>query len=108
MENSEVAGVFDRIADILEILGENAFRIRSYRNGARSVRDLSQRVADLADKGGDLEELPGIGQSLAAKIHEILKTGTCRTLEDLKKKVPPHLPDLMEVKGLGAKRAKVI
>jgi len=108
MENAEVAAVFDRIADILEILGENAFRIRSYRNGARSVRDLSQRVADLVLEGADLEQLPGIGESLAAKIHEILKTGTCRTLEDLKEKVPPHLPDLMEVKGLGAKRTKVI
>ena len=108
MENSEVATVFDEIADILEIQDENAFRIRSYRNGARAIRDLPERVADLVAAGKVLMDLPGIGKSLSEKIHEILETGTCRTLEDLKKKVPAHLTDLLDVKGLGAKRAKVL
>jgi DNA polymerase (family 10) len=108
MENTEVAAVFDEIADILEIQGENAFRIRSYRSAARTIRDHAERVEDLAAEGKDLRALPGIGESLAEKIHVILKTGTCPTLEDLRKKIPPHLTDLLKVKGLGAKRAKLL
>jgi DNA polymerase (family X) len=108
LENSQIAAVFDRIADVLEIQGENAFRIRSYRSASRAVGDMAERLADLAAAGRDLEELPGIGKSLAAKIHEILATGTCRTLEDLRRQLPPHLPDLLGVKGLGPKRVKVL
>ncbi len=108
MENAEVAAVFDEIADILEIRDENAFRIRSYRNAARAIRDHAERMEDLAAGGADLTELPGIGKSLAEKIHAILSTGTCPTLEDLRKQIPPHLTDLLRVKGLGAKRAKLL
>jgi DNA polymerase (family 10) len=108
MENAEVAAVFDQIADILEIQGENAFRIRSYRNAARTIRDHAERMEDLAAGGADLTELPGIGKNLAEKIHAILATGTCPTLEDLRKQIPPHLTDLLRVKGLGAKRAKLL
>jgi DNA polymerase (family 10) len=108
MQNSQVAAVFDEIADILEIQGENAFRIRSYRNAARTIGDLPDRLADLVAAGKDLTELPGIGKSLAEKIHEILSRGTCATLEDLRKQLPPHLTDLLRVKGLGPKRAKML
>jgi len=108
MENAEVAAVFDQIADILEIQDENAFRIRSYRNAARTIRDHAERMEDLAAGGADLTELPGIGKNLAEKIHAILATGTCPTLEELRKQIPPHLTDLLKVKGLGAKRAKLL
>jgi DNA polymerase (family 10) len=108
MENHQIAEVFEEIADILEILGENTFRIRSYRNGARAAGDLPERLADLVDQGKDLTELPGIGKSLAEKVHEILRTGTCRTLQDLRAKLPPHLTDLLKVKGLGPKKAKAL
>ena len=108
MENAEVAAVFDEIADILEIRGENAFRIRSYRNAARTIRDHAERMEDLAAGGADLTDLPGIGKSLAEKIHAILATGTCPTLKDLRKQIPPHLTDLLKVKGLGAKRVKIL
>jgi DNA polymerase (family 10) len=108
MENAEVAAVFDQIADILEIQDENAFRIRSYRNAAGTIRDHAERMEDLAAGGADLTELPGIGKNLAEKIHAILATGTCPTLEDLRKQIPPHLTDLLKVKGLGAKRAKLL
>jgi DNA polymerase (family X) len=106
MENSQIAAVFDTLADLLEILGENAFRIRSYRTAARAVGGRADRLADLVAAGKDLTELPGIGAGLAEKIHEILASGTCATLEDLRKKLPPHLPDLLRVKGLGPKRVK--
>jgi DNA polymerase (family 10) len=108
MENAEMAAVFDQIADILEIQDENAFRIRSYRNAARAIRDHAERMEDLAAGGADLTELPGIGKSLAEKMHAILATGTCPTLEELRKQIPPHLTDLLKVKGLGAKRAKLL
>ena len=108
MENSQVAAIFDKIADILEIQGENAFRIRSYRNAARGVGDLADRLEDLAAAGKDLTELPGIGESLAEKIHEIIAGGTCKTLEDLRRQLPPHLTDLLKVKGLGPKRARIL
>jgi len=108
MENAEVAAVFDQIADILEIQDENAFRIRSYRNAAGTIRDHAERMEDLAAGGADLTELPGIGKNLAEKIHAILATGTCPTLEELRNQIPPHLTDLLKVKGLGAKRAKLL
>jgi DNA polymerase (family 10) len=108
MENRLIAAVFEEIADILEIQGENAFRIRSYRNAARAVGDMTERLEDLAAQGKDLTELPGIGESLAGKIHEILRTGSCQALNDLRKKIPPHLTDLLRVKGIGAKKVKVL
>jgi DNA polymerase (family X) len=108
MENTQIADIFTEIADILEILGENAFRVRSYRSGARAVADLSDRLADLAAAGKDLTEIPGVGESLAGKILEILKTGTCARLEELRKQLPPHMTDLLKVKGLGPKKAKAL
>jgi len=108
MENSQVAAVLADIADILEILDENPFRIRSYRNGARAIGDLAERLADLVAAGKDLTELPGIGESLAGKIHEVLKTGTCQMLQDLRRRLPPHLPDLLKVRGLGPKTVKTL
>jgi DNA polymerase (family X) len=108
LENNRIATVFDRIADVLEIQGENLFRVRSYRSAARAVGDMAERLSDLVAAGRDLEELPGIGKSLAAKIHEILATGSCKLLEELRKQLPPHLPDLLGVKGLGPKKVKVL
>ena len=108
MENGAIAAVLSQIADILEILDENPFRIRSYRNGSRAITDLTERLEDLAAAGKDLTELPGIGDSLAGKIHEILKTGTCQMLQDIRKRLPPHLTDLLKVKGLGPKKVKAL
>lgn len=108
MENSQIAAVLTQIADILEILGENPFRVRSYRNGARAIDDLTERLEDLAAAGKDLTELAGIGESLAGKIREVLKTGTCQMLVDLRQRLPPHLPDLLKVKGLGPKKVRLL
>jgi DNA polymerase (family 10) len=108
MENSRIAAVFTEIADILEIQGENPFRIRSYRNAARTVGDFPQPIADLVAAGKDPQDIPGIGESLAAKIKEILETGTCKALQGLRKQLPPHLPDLLKVKSLGPKKVKAL
>ena len=108
MDNARIAAVFDRIADILEILGENAFRIRSYRNASRTVGDMAEPLADMVAEGEDLTRLPGIGEGLAGRIHEILESGTCEMLEDLRQRLPPKLTDLLHVKGLGPKKVKVL
>ena len=68
--------IFEEIADLLEIQGANPFRIRAYRNAARTVGELRAEARALLEKGEDLTELPGIGDDLAAKIHEIVDTGT--------------------------------
>jgi len=108
MENAEIAAVFEEIADVLEIQGENPFRVRSYRNAARTLRDLSERVVDLVDQQKDLSKLPNVGESISRQIHQILKRGTSKRLESLRKKVPEELPELMRVPGLGPKKVKLI
>lgn len=103
MENKQVAAVFEEIADLLELQGANAFRIRSYRNAAQSVGNLSERLEKIAEEG-QLEEIPDIGKSTAEKIQEILKTGSCKRLKELRKNVPRGLPELMHVPKLGPRK----
>src|SRR5436853_7716438 len=90
--NADIAAVFDEIADLLEIQDENAFRIRAYRNAARTIEGLGDSIADMTAKGENLTELPGIGKELAAKIGEILTTGTCAALAELPRQLPPANP----------------
>ena len=107
MENKKIAQYFTEIADLLDIMGENPFRIRSYRNGARTVEDLPENLAGLVREGGDLTRLPGIGESLAEKIREIVETGKLKFLDELKKKLPVGLPELLRIEGIGPKKAKL-
>ena len=108
MENKTIADIFTEIADILDIQGENPFRIRSYRNAARTIEDMSQSLEDLVKAGKSLEEIPGIGKSISEKIQEILATGKCRSLEELRSQVPPGLTELLKLEGLGPKKVKVL
>jgi DNA polymerase (family 10) len=108
IHNSDIADVFNETADLLEIQGGNSFRIRAYRNAARTMQSLSKSVVELISHDGDLTGYPGIGKDLAGKIQEIVETGSFSLLEDLKKQVPQELSQLMKISGLGAKRvAKV-
>ncbi|OGD18489.1 MAG: DNA polymerase III [Candidatus Aminicenantes bacterium RBG_16_63_16] len=106
--NSDVAGIFDKVADFLDIKGENQFRIRAYRNASRTIGSLSKGVSDMVAQGEDLTRLPGIGADLAAKIKEIVETGKLKMLEDLMRELPPGLDDLMKIPGLGPKRIKLL
>jgi DNA polymerase (family 10) len=108
VHNADVASVFEEIADLLEIEGSNPFRVRAYRNAARTLRDLPREVAAMLDRGEDLTELPGIGQDLAAKIEEIVATGTAAVLEEHRKNVPKTLTELLRIPGIGPKRVKVL
>ncbi len=107
MENIDYARVFEEIADLLEIQGANPFRIRAYRNGARTIKTLSQPLESLlADEEARLEDLPGIGKDLAGKIRELCETGAVERLTKLREEVPASLVQIMHIPGLGPKRAR--
>lgn len=104
IHNSEIADKFNLIADLLEILGDNPFRIRAYRTAARTVGSFSRNISDMIAANEDLTEFPGIGKDLAGKIKEIVETGTLALFEKLNKQLPPQLIKLMNISGLGPKK----
>jgi len=106
VHNSDVEEIFNEIADLLEIEGANPFRVRAYRNAARTIGSLSRNVRDMVEEDEDLTELPGIGEDLAGKIETIVKTGTVEQLEKLRARTPPGLTKLLDVSGLGPKRVQ--
>lgn len=108
IRNATVAEMFNTMADLLEIKGENPFRIRAYRTAAHTIYSLSSDVSELLENGEDLSRLPGIGKDLASKIEQIVMTGQLEVLEELKKEVPFELISLMRIAGLGGKRIKAI
>ncbi|MFQ5736891.1 MAG: DNA polymerase/3'-5' exonuclease PolX [Thermodesulfobacteriota bacterium] len=109
MENSEIARIFDEIADMLEIKGGDRFRIRSYRNAAMVVEGLSESLRGLYGQGeGRLEGIPGIGQSTRAKIMEMLDTGRCAYHDELAREVPPGMLEVIKISGVGPKKASML
>lgn len=108
IHNDDIARVFDEIADLLEIRGENAFRVRAYRNASRELSGLHTEVVQMVESGADLTELPGIGEALAGKIVEIVQTGTCEALKRLEAELPPDLTGLLHLPGLGPKRVHAL
>ena len=108
VHNHDIAEIFEKVADLLEIEGANPFRVRAYRNAARVVGGLTQSLVDLAARGEDLTGLPGVGQDLAGKIQEIIKTGDLGLLKELEARTPPALALLMNVAGLGPKRVHIL
>jgi DNA polymerase (family 10) len=90
VENIDIARIFEEIADLLEIQGENQFRVRAYRTAARTIETLGVPAASVAAEGR-LDELPGIGSDLAGKIGTILETGTLPLLRELTAKTPESL-----------------
>ncbi len=107
MENKQIADFFATIADLLEIQGENPFRIRSYRNAARILADMSESLTGMVKSGRDLQEIPGIGEGISKKIVEIVETRKLKFLEEQMAKVPAGLLELLRVEGLGPKKAKL-
>ncbi len=106
MKNQEIAKIFNDIADILEIKGENPFRIRAYRRAAMNIEGLAKEVSEIPKE--ELIKIPGIGQDLAGKIEEYIKTGKLDFYENLKKEVPEGLSKLLSVPSLGPKTAKLL
>jgi DNA polymerase (family 10) len=108
VQNAEIAAMFDQAAELLEIQGENQFRVRAYRRAARVIEGLPQSVRSLLSARRDLSELPGIGKDLAGKIADIVKTGHFSLLDTLRKQLPGELGDMAGLPGLGPKRAKLL
>lgn len=106
--NNDVARIFNRVADLLEIESANPFRVRAYRNAARTVGSLPKRVSDMIEAGEPLDDLPGIGKDLAGKIEEIVETGSLSQLEGIEKRTPPGLSEVMKIPGLGPKRVHAL
>ena len=107
MKNLEVADIFNKIADILELKGANPFRIRAYQRAAQNIQDLSEDIEEIS-KREELEKLPGIGKDLALKIKEIIEAGGLNHYEELKSEMPAGLLELLSVPGLGPKTIKLL
>jgi DNA polymerase (family 10) len=105
MKNQQIARIFTEIAELLELKGENVFRIRAYQRAAQNIDGLAKDVSTLSDE--ELLSIPGIGKDLVAKIHEYLEKGTVAKHEELKKEIPAGVLDLLRVPGLGPKKAKL-
>lgn len=108
VHNADIAAVFEEIADLLEIRGDNPFRIRAYRNAVRTVGEFSRDLKTLLDQGQALPKLPGVGADLEGKIREICASGTCGLLERLHREMPSAITELLKLPGLGPKRVRLL
>ena len=109
MENKEIARVLWETADLMEIAGEDSFRIRSYRNGATAIEGHPERVIDiLRDPNRKITEIPGIGKGLAAVLQEIVDRGSCERRDLLLQKFPPASLEFLKIQGLGPKGIALI
>ncbi|MEK6529104.1 MAG: DNA polymerase/3'-5' exonuclease PolX [Nitrospirota bacterium] len=105
MKNQEIAKIFNDIADILEIKGDNPFRIRAYRRAAQNIDGFAADIAGMQEE--ELRKIPGIGRDLAAKIREYAEKGRLAFYEELKKEIPPHFLEMLSIPGVGPKTAKM-
>ena len=106
MKNQEIAKVFNDIADILEIKGDNPFRIRAYRRAAQNMDGFAGDIAETPEE--ELRKIPGIGHDLAEKIKEYVTTDHLEFYEELKKEVPHSLVEMLSVPSLGPKTVKML
>jgi DNA polymerase (family 10) len=104
MKNSEVAKVFQDIADFLEIKGEAPFKVRAYQRAVRSIEHLPVEVEQLM-KEDKLREVPGIGEAISKKITELLTTGRLEYYEKLRAEFPEGISALLDIPGIGPKTA---
>lgn len=109
MNNIEIARVFDAVADLLEFKGANPFRVRAYRSGAATIRDLPESARNIVeDPERQLTDLVGIGKDLQEKVNTLLRTSSLPLLRELLEQVPETVLALMRVPGLGPKKSLVL
>jgi len=109
MQNADIARQLEEVANLLEISEANPFKVRAYRNAARTVRDHPEPLAELVRAGGfDLTELPSVGEGIASEIEALVATGDMPQRQELIKKLPAGLLDLLRISGLGPKRVKLL
>ena len=107
MTKTEIASVLEEVAALLELKGENPFKIRAYTNAARSIETFGGNVSNLQDEEA-LSKIPGIGKSIAEKIKELAATGSLKYLEELRTEFPAAILELFSISGLGAKKIKAL
>jgi DNA polymerase (family 10) len=107
MKNREIADLLEEMADILEFKGENPFKISAYRKASRIIGDLTQDIEEIAEQG-KLKEIPGIGEGMAQKIVEYLKTGKISKFEEARKGVSDELIAIMDIPGMGPKTLSML
>jgi len=105
MKNSEVARVFQDIADLLELKGENVFKIRAYQKAARAIEHYPRELATMLEEGEDLKSVPGVGEAIATKTTELITTGRLGYYENLKAESPQGITTLLAIPGIGPKTA---
>jgi DNA polymerase (family 10) len=105
MKNSEVAKVFQDIADLLELKGENVFKIRAYQKAARAIEHHPRELEAMIDDGEDLHSVPGVGEAIAKKTTELITTGRLGYYDDLKAEFPQGITNLLTIPGIGPKTA---
>src|SRR5512146_625660 len=108
MDNKAIAGILYETADLMEIDGQDSFRIRSYRNAAEAIEGLPQPVEQLICEPKKLLEVPGIGKSMAGKLEEICKGGKLTLHAHLLEKYHPSMLELLKIQGLGPKTISLI
>ena len=109
MNNFRISEVFDLIADLLEFQGANPFRVRAYRNGARTIHDYPEQMQTILGQADrKLTDIPGLGKDLAEKVAALCATGTVPLLEELQSQVPQSVLTLLRIPGLGPKKAAVL
>ena len=100
MKNQQLRDIFEQMADVMEILGEDRFRVNTYRKVARVISDCPKDVATLAAEG-KLQELPGVGKSSSSKINEFVHGGVIKAHQELLARIPPGLLDMLKIPGFG-------
>src|SRR6185503_18772981 len=110
MDNKEIARRFYRLAALMEVRGDDPFRLRSYRNAAEAIEVWSTPLKEIAENEGiaGLQEIPGVGKAIAGKVIELLEKGTFDAWERLTAETPESVLDLTEVPGIGPKTAALL
>ena len=105
MKNSAIAKVFQDIADLLELKGEIPFKIRAYQKAARAIEHSPTEIEQMVKDGGNLREIPGVGEAIAKKITELVNTGGLRYYDELRAEFPEGISTLLDIPGVGPKIA---
>ncbi|MBF8265571.1 MAG: DNA polymerase IV, partial [Dehalococcoidia bacterium] len=105
MKNTAIAKIFQDIADLLELKGENVFKIRAYQRAARAIEHLPREIEVILREGGSLRDIPGVGEAIEKKTTELVNTGKLQYYEELRTEFPPGITALLEVPGVGPKTA---
>lgn len=110
MTNQQIAEVFRRLANLLDLRGDNFFKVRSYQSAADTIEDWPQSLSELVAENGaaGLRELPGVGEAISKKIVDLLATGSFKLWDEVRAEIPESALDLLKVDGIGIKTLKIL